>query len=145
MSQDGSAGVPLRQLSAALIGLVIAFCILLIAPAVLHLVPKGFANAMVALRWLCWLPALRGIHRLTGGALTGSGRQSYRTASQFTVAGMNFLLNLWWIPAYGWIGAAWASVAADGSLAVFNSALLLGVWYHLIASGKDAGIEVAKA
>ena len=122
-----SAGV------AALAGLAIALCILLIAPAVLHFVPKGFAEAVAALHWLCLLPALRGIHRLTGGALTGSGRQSLRTASQLTVAGMNFLLNLWWIPAYGWIGAAWASVAADGSLAVFNSALLLWVWYRFRA------------
>jgi len=129
---------------AAAIGLVIGVCILFVGPYVLHLVPKGFANAMLALRWLCWLPALRGIHRLTGGALTGSGRQSYRTASQFTVAGINFLLNLWWIPVYGWIGAAWASVAADGALAVFNSALLLAVWYNLSGRGQNAKIEVVK-
>jgi O-antigen/teichoic acid export membrane protein len=99
---------------------------------------------MTALRWLCWLPALRGIHRLTGGALTASGRQTWRTASQFTVAGMNFLLILWWVPIHGWIGAAWASVAADGSLAIFNSALLLGVWYTLPRDESDAGMEVAK-
>lgn len=129
---------------AALIGLAIAVAILLVAPLVLHLVPKGFAGAMVALRWLCWLPALRGIHRLTGGALTGSGRQSLRTASQFTVAGMNFLLNLWWIPAYGWIGAAWASVTADASLALFNSALLLWVWYRVARQGMEVGAEVAR-
>ncbi len=126
-----SAGV------AALAGLAIALGILLIAPAVLHFAPRGFAEAMVALHWLCWLPALRGIHRLTGGALTASGRQSLRTASQLTVAGMNFLLNLWWIPAYGWIGAAWASVAADGSLAVFNSSLLFWFWYKLRRSDTD--------
>ncbi len=143
-----SATIRLAFRSAAFsagIGLVVGVGILVVAPAVLHLVPKGFANAMVALRWLCWLPALRGIHRLTGGALTGSGRQTYRTASQFTVAGLNFLLNLWWIPVYGWIGAAWASVAADGALAVFNSALLLAVWYNVSRRGEDAGIEVAKA
>jgi O-antigen/teichoic acid export membrane protein len=130
---------------AALIGLAAAGGILLIAPWVLHLVPKGFAGAIVALHWLCWLPMLRGIHRLTGGALTASGRQSWRTGSQFAVAGMNLLLNLWWIPAYGWIGAAWASVAADGSLAIFNSALLLGVWYTLSRRRMDGGMEVAKS
>jgi O-antigen/teichoic acid export membrane protein len=129
---------------AAIAGVVIALGILVLAPAVLYFVPKGFAGALVALRWLCWLPTLRGIHRLTGGALTGSGRQSLRTVSQLTVAGMNFLLNLWWIPAYGWIGAAWASVAADGSLAVFNSALLLWLWYRLARRRSDPGMEVAK-
>ena len=128
---------------AALIGLVVAACLLLIGPWVLHLVPRSYAEAMTALRWLCWLPALRGIHRLTGGALTASGRQSWRTASQFVVAGTNLLLNVWWIPIHGWIGAAWASVAADGSLAVFNSALLFAVWYSLPHRGPDAGTEVA--
>jgi hypothetical protein len=28
--------------------------------------------------------------------------------------GMNFLLNLWRIPTFGWIGAAWSSVASGG-------------------------------
>jgi O-antigen/teichoic acid export membrane protein len=41
------------------------------------------------------------------------------------VAVINFLLNLWWIPAYGWIGAAWSSVASDGLLALINALLLL--------------------
>ncbi len=129
---------------AALIGAGIAVVILLTAPLILHLVPKGYAGALIALQWLCWLPALRGIHRLTGGALTGSGRQNLRTGSQFTVAGMNFLLNLWWIPAYGWIGAAWASVAADGSLAVLNSALLLWAWRQYSRRPAGADLEVAK-
>jgi O-antigen/teichoic acid export membrane protein len=129
---------------AALIGLGVAVSILLVAPGILHLVPKGFAGAMDALRWLCWIPALRGVHRLTGGALTGSGRQSMRTTAQIVVALMNFLLNLWWIPAYGWIGAAWASVAADGSLAVFNSSLLLWVWYRVSRQKTEIDVEVAK-
>jgi O-antigen/teichoic acid export membrane protein len=129
---------------AALIGLVVAVGILFIAPWVLRLVPKSFAGAMTALRWLCWLPPLRAIHRLTGGALTASGRQSWRTASQFVVAGMNLLLNVWWIPAYGWIGAAWASVAADGSLAILNSMLLLILWYRLPQQEIVVEMEVAK-
>jgi O-antigen/teichoic acid export membrane protein len=65
---------------------------------------------------------------MTGGALTGSGRQNVRTASQVTVAVVNLALNLWLIPAYGWIGAAWSSVASDGLLAVLNSVLLFWVW-----------------
>jgi O-antigen/teichoic acid export membrane protein len=133
-----SAGV------AAVVGLAVALAVLLFAPFVLRLVPKGFGGAMVALRWLCWLPALRGIHRLTGGALTGSGRQGLRTASQFTVAAMNFLLNLWWIPAYGWIGAAWSSVASDGALAVLNSAMLFWVWRRVARPALAAELEVAK-
>jgi O-antigen/teichoic acid export membrane protein len=45
-----------------------------------------------------------------------------------SVAALNFVLNLWLIPAYGWIGAAWSSLASDGLLAVLNSLLLLWIW-----------------
>jgi O-antigen/teichoic acid export membrane protein len=68
---------------------------------------------------------------MTGGALTSTGRQGIRTTAQFSVAGINFLLNLWWIPTYGWIGAAWSSVVSDGLLALLNSLLLFWLWNHL--------------
>ena len=107
-----------------LLGGVTAAGILLLAPVIPHLVGRDFSGVLVALRWLCWIPLLRGIHRATGSALTGSGRQNRRTAAQMIVAAVNLLLNLWWIPAYGWIGAAWSSVASDGLLAVLNVSLL---------------------
>jgi O-antigen/teichoic acid export membrane protein len=113
---------------AVLLGAAIAAAVLLLAPVIPHLVGRDFSGVLVALRWLCWIPLLRGIHRITGGALTGSGHQNFRTASQLTVAALNFALNLWWIPVYGWIGAAWSSVASDGLLAVLNSVLLLWIW-----------------
>jgi Na+-driven multidrug efflux pump len=37
---------------------------------------------------------------------------------QLAIAGFNFLLNLWLIPAHGWRGAAWASLATDGLLGI---------------------------
>jgi O-antigen/teichoic acid export membrane protein len=81
-------------------------------------------------------PLLRGIHRTTGSALTGTGRQNLRTTSQLTVAALNFGLNLWWIPVYGWIGAAWASLASDGLLALLNSVLLLWAWRTSTRTGR---------
>lgn len=111
--------------ASVLLGAVTAGAILLVAPLIPHLVGRDFSGVLVALRWLCWIPLLRGIHRATGSALTGSGRQYLRTTAQVIVAVVNLLLNLWWIPVYGWIGAAWSSVASDGLLAVLNSALLL--------------------
>jgi O-antigen/teichoic acid export membrane protein len=115
-------------LASVLFGVLIAGGVLLLAPVIPHLVGRDFSGALTALRWLCCLPLFRGIHRMTGGALTGSGRQNVRTASQVTVAVVNLALNLWLIPAYGWIGAAWSSVASDGLLAVLNSVLLFWVW-----------------
>ena len=37
-----------------------------------------------------------------------------------TAAGFNFTVNLYLIPHYGWLGAAWSSLATDGLLAVLN-------------------------
>lgn len=113
-----SAGIALGT------GLAISLCTLLAAPLVPHLVGHGFSGAVVALHWLAWLPPIRAIHRLVGGVLTSTGNQKLRTISQFIVAAFNVALNVWWIPAYGWIGAAWSSVATDGLLAVLTVALV---------------------
>jgi O-antigen/teichoic acid export membrane protein len=117
-----------------LLGAGIAVSVLLLAPLIPHLVGRDFSGVLAALRWLCWIPLLRGIHRAMGSALTGSGCQYLRTTAQLIVATANLFLNLWLIPMYGWIGAAWSSVASDGFLAVLNSLLLFWAWkrgsYH---------------
>lgn len=127
-------------LLAALIGVVIAGCTLSLAPIVPRIVGRDFSGVMTALHWLCWIPVLRGIHYMTGSAITGLGRQRLRTAAQFVVAGTNILLNLWWIPAFGWIGAAWSSVASDGLLAALNVGLLL--WLGTRFSSEEKQAEV---
>jgi O-antigen/teichoic acid export membrane protein len=111
-----------------LIGAAMAAAVLLVSPLIPHLVGRDFSGVLVALRWLCFIPMLRGLHRATGSALTGSGHQNRRTAAQVIVAVVNLLLNLWWIPVYGWIGAAWSSLASDGLLAVLNTLMLFWGW-----------------
>jgi O-antigen/teichoic acid export membrane protein len=123
-----------------LLGIGIAAGVLLVAPLILRMVGHDFSGVLVALRWLCWIPLLRGIHRATGSALTGSGRQNLRTGAQVMVAVINIFLNLWWIPVYGWIGAAWSSLACDGLLALLNSLILL--WVSRRASGPQARVLV---
>jgi O-antigen/teichoic acid export membrane protein len=113
--------------TAVLMGVGIAVCTLVIAPVVPRVVGKDFSGVLVALRWLCWIPLFRGVHRSMGSALTGTGFQHLRTGAQFTVAGVNLILNLWWIPKFGWIGAAWSSFACDGLLACLNTTLLLWI------------------
>jgi O-antigen/teichoic acid export membrane protein len=112
---------------ASLVGLMMSAILFFTAPLIPHLVGRGFAAGVQALRWLCLLPAMRGIHQLTGCALTGMGFQRYRTAAQLSAAGVNLALNLWLIPRYGWHGAAWASLATDGSLAIATWVLLKGI------------------
>jgi O-antigen/teichoic acid export membrane protein len=109
---------------AVLGGLAAAVGTLLIAPLVPLAAGKGFSGAILALRWLCWLPVLRGVHRMSGIALTGSGHQSRRTVAQCAVAIFNIILNFFLIPRYGWLGAAWSSLASDGLLGVLNLGLV---------------------
>ncbi|MGA2888102.1 MAG: flippase [Terracidiphilus sp.] len=109
---------------AALMGILSSVCLFLAAPLLPEIVGRGFGDTVAALRWLCLIPAFRGVHQLTGSAITGMGLQRYRTAAQFSAAALNLGLNLWLIPRYSWVGAAWASLATDGALGVTNSLIV---------------------
>lgn len=128
MRLEGSKAV--RNLSirlawrAALIGLLMSVCMYVAAPVIPHILGRDFTQSVSALRWLCLIPVFRGVHQLTGSAVTGMGFQHYRTRVQLGAAALNFGLNLWLIPRYSWLGAAWASLATDGSLAAANLFLL---------------------
>ena len=92
----------------------------LLAPLIPFMVGKSFAGGVIALQWICFIPVFRSVHGVTGSVLTSIGRQRYRTCTQIAAVGLNFLLNLWLIPAHGWHGAAWSSLATDGALALLN-------------------------
>jgi O-antigen/teichoic acid export membrane protein len=115
---------------AVLLGIIVATGMFLAAPLIPHIVGIGFKDSVLALRWLCLIPVFRGIHQLTGSAITGLGYQRYRTAAQLFAASLNLGLNLWLIPQYGWLGAAWASLATDGALAIVNSTVLRILQYR---------------
>jgi O-antigen/teichoic acid export membrane protein len=88
------------------------------------LVGESFRGSAQAVRWLCLIPMLRCVHQMTGSAIMGLGLQKYRTVTQMVVAGFNLVLNLWWIPAYGWKGAAGSSLLSDVMLAALNTIVL---------------------
>jgi O-antigen/teichoic acid export membrane protein/glycosyltransferase involved in cell wall biosynthesis len=95
-----------------------------LAPLVPIMAGRGFSEGTAALRWLCFIPIFRSVHSTAGSVLTAIGRQRTRTFTQITVVVLNFGLNVWLIPLYGWRGAAWASLATDGTLALLNWSLL---------------------
>jgi O-antigen/teichoic acid export membrane protein len=64
------------------------------------------------------------VHEIAGSALTGAGLQRYRTGTQIVAVAVNAGLNLWLIPAHGWRGSAWASLATDGLLGAMNWSVL---------------------
>ncbi|MDP9090026.1 MAG: flippase [Pseudomonadota bacterium] len=106
------------------IGLLGATAMYVTAPLIPHLVGKDFGEGVDALRWLCVIPILRCIHVGAGDAISGAGYQKFRLASQFGAASLNLVMNLFLIPLYSWRGAALASLATDGALAVMNWTML---------------------
>jgi O-antigen/teichoic acid export membrane protein len=104
----------------ALLGIGISAAMFLCAPIIPHLVGKSYAESVSALRWLCLIPFFRCFHLSAGDAIAGAGHQKYRLLSQSIAAIGNLLLNLYLVPRYSWLGAAWASLATDGTLGVMN-------------------------
>ena len=123
---QGTGSFALRIVArTAPLSLMIAAAIFLLAPVIPHIVGPSFSGSVSALKWLCLIPFFRSFHASAGDALTGSGHQKLRLTTQAAAAGFNFLLNLYLIPRFGWLGAAWSSLATDGSLGLMNWLVLL--------------------
>jgi O-antigen/teichoic acid export membrane protein len=112
------------------LGVVLSVCLYLAAPLIPHLASRGFGESVIALRWLALLPIFRVVHQMSGAALTSAGFQRYRTGAQLFAVALNFGLNLWLIPHYGWRGAAWSSLASDCLLGLANWSLLKFLLAH---------------
>lgn len=108
----------------AILGAIISILLFLVAPVLPHIVGPSFLTSVLVLRWICLLPLFRSIHEIAGSMLTAASLQRYRLAAQFFVAGLALGLDLWWIPKFGWLGAAWASLTSDGALAIVCFALV---------------------
>ncbi len=130
-SLSEAAELSYRLLKRALpLSAVVAVLVFLTAPLIPHMLGKGFAESVSALRWLCLIPIFRSVHQMTGSALLGAGLQWYRTSAQLVAAAFNFGLNLWLIPRYGWHGAAWSSLATDSALGLMNWGILTFLIAH---------------
>jgi O-antigen/teichoic acid export membrane protein len=101
--------------------------LLALAPVVPHILGKEYVRSVSALRWLAILPVLKTIHSFFADALTGAGYQRLRTMIQIAVALFNVLINLWIIPAYSWLGAAWSSIASDAALLCLLGIAIVGL------------------
>jgi O-antigen/teichoic acid export membrane protein len=99
-------------------GILACTALMVFAPLVPRVLGKEYVTAVEAVRWLAPIIFFRSIHYFFADSLTGAGYQGRRTAMQASIAALNVALNLWLIPLYSWRGAAWASLASDGSLMV---------------------------
>jgi O-antigen/teichoic acid export membrane protein len=125
----------------AVLGILAAIGMFVAAPLIPHIVGKGFSESVSALRWLCLIPVFRSLHVSAGDAMAGAGYQKYRLGAQFVAAASNFCLNLYLIPRYSWVGAAWASLLTDGGLAAMQWSILL--WLKRTEIARAAIIELA--
>jgi O-antigen/teichoic acid export membrane protein len=107
--------------------LCLSVALFLAAPLIPRVAGAGFAESVTALRYLCLIPVFRSVHIMIGSVLTGAGLQHMRTIAQVSAAVLNIGINLWAIPRFGWVGAAWASLITDGMLCVFTWGILQAV------------------
>jgi O-antigen/teichoic acid export membrane protein len=115
----GSLGFARRLLPfAVLYGAGSSVVLFAAAPLFPLVLGREFESSTGALRWLAALPLIQALYYLAGDTLTGAGRQGLRSLVQLAAAVLNVGLNLVLIPAYGWEGAAWSTLASLGFLAV---------------------------
>lgn len=144
--QHGAKGIAHTEVFAkkiltrtALLGLAVALLLFATAPLIPVFLGKGFAQSAQALRWLCILPFFRSFHSSGGDALSGAGYAHFRVISQAFAALFNFSVNLYLIPHYSWLGAAWSSLITDGLLGVTNWGFVLLLRNH---EGTPAGRDM---
>ncbi|MBT9329475.1 lipopolysaccharide biosynthesis protein [Paracidobacterium acidisoli] len=101
-------------------GIVAAIGLYLGAGVLPLLFGPSFRGSVTVLRWLCLLPLLRVLHYAWGTAITASASQWNRTATQLSAALLNLSLDAVLIPRWSWKGAAIASLATDGTLALLS-------------------------
>ena len=99
-------------------GILAGIALFLSAPLLPLVLGRAYVGADDVLRWLSPLIMFRAAHYLLSDALTGANFQGLRSIIQVGIAVFNIALDFWLIPAYSWRGAAWASLASDGLLAI---------------------------
>jgi len=105
--------------------IIVGILLVAMSPLLPYIMGTDYTDAANALRWLAPLPFLKAVQFIAGDTLTGADFQRVRSIIQVIVAGFNVSINLWLIPRYGWHGAAWASLASDGLLAVLMCLVVL--------------------
>lgn len=85
-----------------------------LAPAAVELVYGArFAQAAEPLRVLLWAAGVLFVGRTCRQLLVAAGLQGTHLALLVGGAVTNVALNLWWIPRWGMVGAAWATLCAE--------------------------------
>jgi len=107
--------------------LLLAILLWLIIPFLLPLLfGERFTPSIPIVRWMLPGVLMFVIARVLSGRFAGKGQPWILVAAFLPALLLNILLNLWWIPGYGGVGAAWAS---NVSYTAGSIALLL--WFSV--------------
>jgi O-antigen/teichoic acid export membrane protein len=117
-------------------GVIALLGIIVCSPLVPKILGIEYEQSANILLWISLIPLFRSFHYMAADSLTGAGYQGYRSAFQIGVAIVNFGLNLWLIPLYSWLGAAWSSLISDGMLAI----CLWSLSYFLVKRHSSSGL-----
>ena len=137
VSMEENARTARKLLSSGILtGLTASVVCYFCAPLMPVLAGRSFGASASAIRWLCLLPVFRAFALSAGAGLTTSGNQTLRTWVQVIAAAFNFAVNLYLIPRYSWLGAAWSSLLTDAFMGVGN-------WLMYLLVRKRAPIAVS--
>lgn len=110
-------------------GSAIAIALAVFAPVLVTILGKNFSGTGSAIRWMAVVLIFRSVHSFAADVLTGAGHQDLRTSIQFIVASFNVGANVYFIPRYSWLGAAWVTLASECLLALLLvSAVVKFAW-----------------
>lgn len=117
-------------------GLVVSGGLVLGAPLLPWVLGAEYAETAIALRWLAAVAGLEGIHLLLSVVLLGAGQHQARGYWQGAAVLLNGVLNLIWIPSWGWRGAALATLISEILLVVGLGGLMAwGCWQQGLGAG----------
>lgn len=119
-----ASGAVLRYLSA--FGMFVSVGLFIAAqPTIRLLFGDGYAASAELLRVLCWFLAMQCINFPLGDALTTSEHHAARVAVAAVAAAFNLLANLWAIPKWGPVAAAYVRLGSEALLLIGLGALVL--------------------
>lgn len=108
-----------------MISLLAWFCIAVISPIIPNILGEDYSLTPQIVIWLGPILLFRSVHSILADALSGADHQGLRSIIQIFIAFFNLLLNLWWIPLFGWLGAVWSSLLSDGGLMLLLMLLIV--------------------
>lgn len=105
--------------------LVVGIGLTLLAPFLPWLLGREYEGTVAVVQWLAWLPLVSLLRLLLNQVFVVSDGQGKGAVVLVSGALLNMGLNVWWIPLWGWQGAALATFVTEGSMAILLLSLLI--------------------